>query len=96
MKWQLFHFFKQPDGLSRNDSVEMTAGFDYEQALEIETLVELVCSLTPAEMPGCLIALLRFPSRFTSLRFGNDASDVSHKFRTNRQQKLVSDDFPVL
>jgi hypothetical protein len=68
MKWQLFHFFKQPDGLSRNDSVEIAACFDYEQALESETVVELVCSLTPAEKDWMLDRALKFPSRFTSLR----------------------------
>jgi hypothetical protein len=72
MNWQAVHFFQQPGGLSRNEPKEMAACLDYEQAPESKAIVELICSLPPAEKEWMLVSALRLPSRFTSLRFGSD------------------------
>jgi hypothetical protein len=72
MNWQAVHFFRQPGGLSRNEPKEMAACLDYEQALESKAIVELICSLPPAEKEWMLDRALRLPSRFTFLRSGSD------------------------
>src|SRR6266851_4201781 len=71
MNWTAFHFFKQPDGLSKNDALEMLICLDYERALECSKLVELVCILTANQREYMLSQALRFRTgRFVPLDCG--------------------------
>jgi hypothetical protein len=60
VNWEEFHFFKQPDGLSKNDSLEMRACLDYERALECKPLIELVCGLDRQQREYMLNQALRY------------------------------------
>lgn len=71
MNWEQFHFFKEPHGLSKNDSLEMVVCFDYEQALECKALVKLVRGLNDQQREHMLSQALRYrTSQFVPLDAG--------------------------
>jgi hypothetical protein len=72
LNWEQFHFFREPDGLSKNDSLEMVVCFDYEQALECKALVELVRGLNKQQREHMLSQALRYrTSQFVPLDAGS-------------------------
>ena len=71
MNSEQFHFFKEPHGLSKSDSLEMVVCFDYEQALECKALVELVRGLNEQQREHMLSQALRYrTSQFVPLDAG--------------------------
>ena len=60
MNWQEFHFFKQPDGLSKHNSLEMVVCLDYERALECKPLIQFVCGLDRQQREHMLNQALRY------------------------------------
>jgi len=70
-----FHFFKAPDGLSKNDSLQNRICLDYELARESPTVCEFVTRLSGERRQEMLYTARPLESRFPLVRFSDEAED---------------------